>query len=232
MMKISAKPINFKFNDYLSNGYEFLKNNFGNLFVAFLLCIVMSIIPFCSFLAIGNFYKYCRNLKAGRQASPGDIFNFDNFMAYFVLQLILIGAVLLLCFPMMIFMPVAAMANGGEPSAGLPIFVVIYMIAMYIVILIVSLKAFYMIGLISLGGVRDIKTAWQMSSTMSKGNLLSIFLFSLVVSILGQLGILACGIGLFLTLPFVHTSHYFAYEDALQQVGNDEIKEIGSKNEF
>ncbi len=231
-MKISAKPINFKFNDYLSNGYEFLKNNFGNVLVAFLLCIIMSIIPFCGFLALGNFYKYCRNLRMGRQASPGDIFNFDDFSAYFILQLIILGGVLLLYIPLFITMPLAAMANGGEPSAGMPIFLIIYMIVLYIGIVIIALKAFYMIGLISLGGVRDIKTAWQMSLTMSKGNLLSIFLFSLVVSILGQLGILACGIGVFLTLPFVHTSHYFAYEDAIQQVENDEIKEIGSKNEF
>jgi uncharacterized membrane protein len=67
---------------------------------------------------------------------------------------------------------------------------------------------------------------------MGKGNLLSIFLFTIVISILAQLGILACGIGLLFTLPLLYTSHYFAFEDAMQQVTYDEIKEIGSKNEF
>ncbi|SDQ48162.1 hypothetical protein SAMN05421664_1763 [Chryseobacterium soldanellicola] len=230
MMKFSAKPVNFKLNDYLSNGYEFLKNNFGNLLGAFLLCIVMSIIPFCSFLAVGNFYKYCRDLRAGKQVSAGDIFNFDNFMPYFILQLILVGGILLLYIPMIIMMPIMA-NNHGEPSSAM-LFFIPYMVILYIAIIIICLKGFYIPALISLGGVTDVKTAWKMSVTMGKGNLLSIFLFALVVSLIGNLGILACGIGIFLTLPFVYTAHYFAFEDAMKQVEYDEIIEIGSKNEF
>ena len=67
---------------------------------------------------------------------------------------------------------------------------------------------------------------------MTKGNLLSIFLFSLVVSLLSQIGVLACGIGIFLTMPFMYTANYFAYEDAIHQIEHDEITEIGSKNEY
>ncbi|MDR6406364.1 MULTISPECIES: hypothetical protein [Chryseobacterium] len=230
MMQINAKPVNFKLGEYISKGYEFLKNNFGGLFGAFLLTILMSIIPFCSFLAVGNFYKYCRDLRAGKQASAGDIFNFDDFMPYFILQLILIGGILLLYIPMIIMMPIMA-NNNGEPSTAM-IFFIPYMIILYIALVIVCLKGFYMPAVISLGGVKDIKTAWNMSVTMGKGNLLSIFLFTIVISILAQLGILACGIGLLFTLPLLYTSHYFAFEDAMQQVTYDEIKEIGSKNEF
>jgi hypothetical protein len=53
--------------------------------------------------------------------------------------------------------------------------------------------------------MNDIKTAWNISKVMTKGNLLSIFLFSLVVSLLSQIGVLACGIGIFLTMPFMYT---------------------------
>ncbi|MDQ0592068.1 putative membrane protein [Chryseobacterium ginsenosidimutans] len=230
MMKISAKPVNFKLGDYISNGYEFLKSNFGSLFGAFLLTMLMSIIPFCGLLAVGNFYRYCRDLRAGKQVSAGDIFNFDNFTPYFILQLILIGGILLIYIPMIIVMPIIA-NNNGEPSTVM-IFFVPYVILIYIAILIVCLKGFYMPALISLGGVTDVKTAWNMSLTMGKGNLLSIFLYSLIIGILGQLGIIACFIGLIFTLPLVYTSHYFAYEDAMQQVTHDEIQEIGTKNEF
>jgi uncharacterized membrane protein len=230
MMKTSVKPVNFKLSEYISNGYEFLKNNFGDIFVAFLLCLLMSIIPFCGLLAVGNFYKYCRDLKAGRQVSTGDIFNFDDFMPYFILQLILIGGILLLYIPMIIMMPIMANSNG-EPSAAM-IFFIPYMIILYIALVIICLKGFYIPAVVSLGGVKDIKTAWNMSVTMGKGNLLSIFLFTIVISIIAQLGILACGIGLLFTLPLLYTSHYFAFEDAMQQIEHDEIKEIGSKNEF
>jgi hypothetical protein len=77
-----------------------------------------------------------------------------------------------------------------------------------------------------------VKTAWKMSVIMGKGNGLTIFLFFLIVGILGYLGILACGIGLIFTIPFIYTAQYFALEDGMQQIEYDEIKEIGSKNEF
>ncbi len=229
MVKINAKPVNFKLGEYISNGFDFTKNNFGNLFVAFLLCMVMSIIPFCGLLAVGNFYRYCRDLRAGRQASPGDIFNFDNFTPYFILQLILIGGIMLIYIPMIAVMPLIA---DRDPSAGLSVFIIIYALAIYIAIIIVCLKGFYMPALISLGGVTEIKTAWKMSLTMTKGNLLTIFLYALVVGILAQLGIIACFIGLIFTMPLMYACHYFAYEDAMKQVTYDEIQEIGIKNEF
>ncbi|WP_294287169.1 hypothetical protein [uncultured Chryseobacterium sp.] len=229
MVKINAKPVNFKLGEYISNGFDFIKNNFGNLFVAFLLCMVMSIIPFCGLLAVGNFYRYCRDLRAGRQASPGDIFNFDNFTPYFILQLILIGGIMLIYIPMIVVMPLIA---DRDPSAGLSVFIIIYALAIYIAIIIVCLKGFYMPALISLGGVTEIKTAWKMSLTMTKGNLLTIFLYALVVGVLAQLGIIACFIGLIFTMPLMYACHYFAYEDAMKQVTYDEIQEIGIKNEF
>ena len=229
MMKINAKPVNFKLGEYISNGYEFLKGNFGNLFGAFLVTMLMSIIPFCGLLAVGNFYRYCRDLRAGKQVSAGDIFNFDNFTPYFILQLILVGGIMLIYIPMIFMLPTMA---DRDPSAGPPAFFIIYMLVIYVAILIVCLKGFYMPALISLGGVTEIKTAWNMSLTMGKGNLWSIFLYSIAIGFLSQLGIIACVIGLIFTLPLAYTSHYFAYEDAMKQVTHDEIQEIGIKNEF
>ncbi|WP_336689299.1 MULTISPECIES: hypothetical protein [unclassified Chryseobacterium] len=229
MVKINAKPVNFKLGDYISDGYEFYKANFGNLLGAFFLAMIMSIIPFCGLLAVGNFYKYCRDLRAGRQVSAGDIFNFDNFTPYFMIQLILFAGVMVIYIPMIIMM--VAMGEQ-DPSAGPPAFFFIYMFFVYVGILFVALKGFYMPALISLAGVTEIKQAWKISSVMSKGNLWSIFLYSLAVAFLSQLGVIACFIGLIFTIPFAYASHYFAYEDALKQVTYDEIQEIGIKNEF
>lgn len=230
MMNLNAKPVSFKMGEYIRSGYDFLKNNFGDLFVAFLLCFVMSIIPFCGLLGIGNFYRYCRGLRKGEKVSTGDIFNFDNFMPYFIMQLILIGGLILIYIPMIIFIPM--MANGGDYSAGLGIVYMIYLLFVYAAIFVIMIKAFYMTALISLGGITDVKTAWNMSVIMGKGNGLNMFLFILVIAVLGYLGILACGIGLLFTIPFVYTAQYFALEDGMQQIEYDEIKEIGSKNEF
>lgn len=230
MMGTTAKPVNFKFNEYLNSGFELLKNNFGNMLLAYLFCFIMSIIPFCGILAIGNFYKYCRKLRKGEPAGAGEIFNFDDFVPYFILQLIIFAAVFVIYIPFLFTVPF--MEQGEEPSPMFMAFFVPYMIIVGIVFMIVALKAFYIPGLISLKGVKDIKTAWNMSKIMTKDNLLTIFLFALVVGILAQLGVILCVIGIFITIPYMYACNYFAFEDGIQQIEYDEIKEIGSKNEY
>ncbi|WP_336963505.1 hypothetical protein [Chryseobacterium contaminans] len=232
-VNLTPKPINFKFGEYINKGFEFLKKDFGNIFVAFLVCIVMSIIPFCGMLAMGNLYKYLQKLNRNQPASPGDIFDFKDFMPYFILQLIIFGAVLIVYIPLIIVLALTGAFSGSDdpnPMAGF--FMFPYLFVVMIAIYYFALKAFYIVPLISLKGIKDIKTAWNISKVMTKGNLISILLFAFVVGLLAQIGILACGIGLFLTIPFVYTANYFAYEDAIQQIEFDEITEIGSKNEF
>jgi uncharacterized membrane protein len=125
-----------------------------------------------------------------------------------------------------------ALSEGHQPNPMIMFLMFPYIFLMFVAIYYFVLKGFYIIPLISLKGISEIKQAWNISKIMSKGNLLSIFLFSLVVSILAQIGIVACGIGLLLTIPFLYTAKYFAYEDAMQQIEYDEITEIGIKNEF
>lgn len=232
-VNVKPRPINFKLSEYINKGFEFLKKDFGNIFVAFLVCVIMSIIPFCGMLAIGNMYKYLQKLNKNQPASPGDIFDFKDFMPYFILQLIIFGAVLVIYIPLIIILALTGSLSGSDdpsPLAGILMFpyIIIVMVAIYYF----ALKAFYITPLISLKGIKDIKTAWNISKVMTQGNLISILIFSLIVGLLAQIGFLACGIGVLLTIPFVYTANYFAYEDAIQQIEFDEITEIGSKNEF
>jgi hypothetical protein len=231
-VNLTPKPINFKFGEYINKGFELLKKDFGDIFVGFLVCMLMSIIPFCSYLAMGNFYKFLRNKSKGIPARPGDIFNFDDFMTYFILQLIVLGGVIVLYLPLILMMPAAAYMESGNESPVFPVLFFPYMLVFYIVLFYFVLKGFYIPALISFKGIKDIKTAWKTSVIMTKNNLLNIFLFSLVASILGGIGVIACGIGLFLTLPFAYTANYFAYEDAIQQIEYDEITEIGNTEKF
>ncbi|PKF72899.1 hypothetical protein [Chryseobacterium sp. PMSZPI] len=230
-INLTPKPINFKLGEYINKGFEFLKKDFGNIFVAFLLCCIMSIIPFCSALAMGNLYKYLHKRARNQAASPGEIFDFKDFMPYFILQLIILGGVLVLYIPLVILL-VLTMPNSDQPNPMVTVFMFPYMFLIMVAIYYFVLKAFYIVPLISLKGIKDIKTAWNISKVMTKGNLLSIFLFSFVVGLLAQIGIIACGIGILLTFPFLYTANYFAYEDAIQQIEYDEITEIGINNEL
>lgn len=235
-VNLAPKPINFKFGEYINKGFEFLKKDFGNIFIAFLVCIVMSIIPFCGLLAMGNMYKYLQKINRNQAARPGDIFDFKDFMPFFILQLIVIGGIFIIYIPLVIVLALtgALSQDGNNAEAGplAMIFIIPYVFFIIIAIYYFALKAFYIVPLISLKGIKDLKTAWNISRVMTKGNLIAILLFSFVVSFLSQIGIIACGIGIFLTIPFVYTANYFAYEDAIQQIEYDEITEIGSKNEF
>jgi cytochrome c biogenesis factor len=223
-MNIIAKPVNFKFSEYLNNGFNFFKANFGNLVLAYLLCLIMGIIPFCGILAVGNFYKYCRKLKNGEEASASEIFNFDDFLPFFILQLIVFAAIFIIEIPF--FLMVFLM---GQDSNSLGFFVFSFIIVVFIVFLVIAAKAFYIPGLIALNGIKDIKTVWNISKTITKGNLLPIVLFAFVISFLSELGIILCGIGIILTIPFAQVSTYFALEDGIQQIQNDEIEKTGQK---
>lgn len=233
-INLMPKPVNFKFGEYINKGIDLLKKDFGNVFVGFLMCFIMSIIPFCGLLAAGNLYKYLQKLNRNQPTSPGEIFDFKDFMPYFILQLIIIAGVIALYIPIMILGVLGGLMSNenGEPSAGVMIFMFPYMFLMIIALYYFLLRGFYIIPLISFKGITDIKTVWNISTAMTKGNLWSILLFAIVVGILSQIGILACGIGIFITIPFMYAANYFAYEDAIQQIEHDEITEIGSKNEF
>lgn len=231
-VNFTAKPINFKLGDYLNKGFELLKKDFGGILGGFLVTMLMSFIPFCGYLAMGNFYKFLRNKSKGIPASAGDIFNFDDFMPYFIIQLILTAGIIALYIPMIVMIPTVSYMDPDMGRTGLPVFFYLYMMLFYVALFFIIVKAFYLPALISLKGIKDIKTAWKMSLVMTKNNFFNILLFVIVAGIIGSLGIIACGIGLILTMPFAYVANYFAYEDALQQIGHDEIAEIGTKGTF
>ncbi len=70
-VNVMPKPVDFKLGEYINKGFELLKKDFGNIFVAFLVCCIMSIIPFCAVLAMGNLYKYLQRIHRNQPASPG-----------------------------------------------------------------------------------------------------------------------------------------------------------------
>ena len=219
--KLSPKRVEFKFNEYLNKGFELFKKDMGTFIVAFIFMMILSLIPFCSFLAIGNFLKICRKINQGQQTSASEIFDFEDFWIYLKLFGILILGVVVLETPIFFFIP---KDNGDTPSA----FFFLYLIAFMVVIFYITLKAYYIVSLISLERVKSIKEAWEISKVMSSNNLFMIFLFSIVVSFIGQLGILACFMGLIFTVPLTYVLQYVSYEDGLQQIKINETEEIGN----
>ena len=226
--KLNIKAIDFKFSQYLSQGFEILKANFGKFFVGFIFTLILSIIPFCGLMALGNFYKFSRKVFRGEPAEASEIFNFDDFMPYFLLNLIIIGAVLVLEIPIIITSIFAGQL--GDSLSYMGVFVPIYMLSLLVVIFYFFVRGYYIPALISVGRVKDLKTAWNMSREMTAGNGWNILLFIIVASIVSQLGVILCGIGILLTLPFSYVAQFLAYDDAINQISYDEIAELGSEH--
>ena len=227
MSTFTPKPVEFKFGEYFNKGFELFKKDMGTFILAFIFVLIMSLIPFCGFLGIGNFLKLARKINHGQQASASEIFNFDDFVVYLKLFGILFLGVLILEIPLFLFIPKTDQGATPEFPVAFFIFMVAFIIALYYFLL----KAYYMVALISLENVKSIKEAWSISNVMTKGNLLMLFLFAMVTSFIGQIGIIACGIGLIISVPLTYVLQYVSYEDGIQQIKVDELEEIGKISE-
>lgn len=214
MNTLNPKPVNFKFGDYISQAIELMKKDFGTILLSFLCVMILSIIPFCGLMAFGNFYKICYKIDKGIPTSAGEIFDFEDFTSYFIFQLYIFGATLVLMIPMFFLMPI--WRNGNDPMKSA--LIMVFFFAVYFVIIYFLLQAFYIPALITFKKIRDIKTAWNISKIMAKGNLLIILLFSFVIGFLSELGIFACFIGIIFTMPFSYVAQYFASKDGLGQI--------------
>lgn len=218
--QIKPRKVDFKFSQYISQGFELLKGNFMPIFLATLCTLVMSIIPFCNVLAISNLLKFIRKIDQGEMADPSEIFNFDDFMKYFIPQLLIFAGLIVLYIPYIALAAVSGVFRGDQPSGFLGAFLTIYLIFFVFVVFYFVLKGFYILGLMSLKGISTLKEAWNISKVMTTGNLITIFLFSIVIGLLGEIGVIFCGIGLIFTIPFVYCAQYFAFADGISQIEN------------
>ncbi|MGE4512725.1 MAG: DUF4013 domain-containing protein [Chryseobacterium sp.] len=217
---ITSKGYNFNIGKYISEGFEIFKKDIGGFILATLLSIVMSIIPFCGILAIGNFYKICKKVDRGEKVQAGDIFDFTDFVVYLKLLVLVFIIIMILMIPIQItLIPIfiaasqdnehidAAMLFGGM---GIWFFLYILFLTAF------SVSLFFVQPLISLYRVQSVRQAYSLSWKIAKKNFLLIFLFTIIVSIISQLGIIACGIGLFFTIPLGICIRYSAYKDVLE----------------
>lgn len=217
---ITNKGYNFDIGKYFSDGFEIFKRDIGGFVLATLLAIVMSLIPFCGILAMGNFYKICRKVDQGQKVQAGDIFDFTDFVTYFKLMIMVVVIVAILMLPLSFtLIPVLVAATAGEDNispfvvmGGMGIWFLLYIVLM----IVFSVSLFFVQPIISLYRVQSVRQAYSLSWKIAKKNFFMIFIFSIVVGLVSQLGIIACGIGLFFTVPLGICIRYAAYKDVLE----------------
>lgn len=221
LLKDKSQNINFDIGRYISEGIQLFKKNPGDLIIAFILAMIFSIIPFFSLLAIGNFYKICKDVDTTGKADVGKIFNFDDFGAYFKFFILIFVMVSLSVMIIPFFILPGAMLRGdnGELSdvgasllaGGFGMFFIAY----FIFFLVLSIGLYYFIPLVALQKSYSVRANIATSWKLAKKDFFSILLFSIIVGFLSQLGVLACGIGLFVTLPIGLCMRYKSFEKVI-----------------
>ncbi|MBL1221425.1 DUF4013 domain-containing protein [Chryseobacterium sp. L7] len=222
---LGVKGYDFNIGKYLSDGMELFKKDIGGFIVATLLLFVMNFIPFCGILGMGNFYKICKKVDEGEKVSVGDIFDFTDFVMYLKLFLLIFAIVIIAMIPVQIsLLPVIFAASASEGSlseTGSALFaggMGIWFLLVMILIFAIAVAMFFVQPLISLHRMTSVREAFMLSWKIARRNFLKIFVFSIIVGFISQLGVIACGIGVLFSIPLGICMKYAAYKDVLESV--------------
>ncbi len=193
-----------KMGSWIEQGFDLYKKHIGVLLVPSLLAVVLSIVSIgilAGPMMVGMIlivFKLMSNAEAKPQ--PGDVFQGFNYFVHaflFVLVWGLIGYVgqaILFLVPVLglLLAPIFAICLGTAVMFGL--------------FLIADRKAeFWPASMTSLDKV--------------KANFVPFLLFNFVASVIGGIGAILCGIGVFLTLPIYICIVAVAYRDVFGAVG-------------
>ncbi|MCS3530387.1 hypothetical protein [Chryseobacterium sp. JUb7] len=219
---ITNKRYNFNIGKYISEGIDLFKKDIGGFVLATFLAVIMSIIPFCGILAMGNFYKICKKADEGRPVQAGDIFDFTDFWVYFKFFVLLLVVVFVLMIPVQItLIPLFAAAQyGDDPSdigtalfaGGLGIWFCLFILLMFAF----SVSFYFVQPLISIYRIQSVRQAYSLSWKIAKKNFWMILIFMILAGIISEIGIFACGIGIFLTAPLGLCIKYMSFKDVLE----------------
>ncbi|KFF28468.1 hypothetical protein [Chryseobacterium vrystaatense] len=222
---LNVKEYNFNIGKYLSEGTELFKKDIGGFIVATLLLFVMSFIPFCGILGLGNFYKICKKVDEGQQVSAGDIFDFTDFVVYLKLFLLIFAVCIVIMFPVIFsllpLMLVAGVDGENVSNGDSALFaggMGVWFLLMIVLIAAVSISMYFVQPLISVYRVTSVREAYRLSWKIARRNFFKIFLFSIVVGFISQLGMMVCGIGLLFSIPLGICIKYAAYKDVLESL--------------
>lgn len=225
--KIINQGYDFNIGKYISEGFTLFKKDIGGFIVATLLAIVMSFIPFCSLLAVGNFYKICKKVDEGQSVQAGDIFDFTDFWMYFKMFFLIVFAVVILMIPVQItIIPIIVAAKGAGENVDLAMIMGgmgIWFLLFIVFLFAFTVSLYFVQPIISLHKIQSVRQAYSLSWRIAKKNFFLILILSIIVGIISQLGLIVCGIGVLFTAPIGICIKYISYKDVL----NTQNQKIG-----
>ena len=201
------EKMNVKFGEWFEKGFNLYKKDMGLLILASLVAVILGAVTF-GILAgpmLGGVFLITLAIFDESEPKPdiGNVFKgFDYFLNSF-LFVIIWGILIFIVSLILNFIPCI-----GQLAS---------------LFFIYSAQAFLMFGLFLIVDKRmDFWPASKESIDKVKTNFWPFLGFSVVTSIIGSIGVIACGIGIAITLPIQACMLTVAYRDIFNEVGKSE----------
>ncbi len=228
--RIASEGYEFRFGDYINQGFNFCKDHWGNLALTTLVYFIISgvmngieeVSPVFSIVTafIGTplfmgFFIIIRNLHQGKSFEMGDLFaGFKDFGEL----AILVGLYILLFVPLILVGILAFRLSGlstsfavGGVGVGMGVVLMVFLLGIIYVSIAASLAPM-LIVFFRLKAVEAVK----MSFRIINQKWWTVFGFMMVTGLIMALGVVALFVGIFFTFPAMIAAQYFAFADITQ----------------
>jgi hypothetical protein len=161
-------------------------------------------------LYIGKYEERTQN----KPFEIGTLFRgFDHGMPIFICHLIHMAVTFaVLIIPMILIFVLAMLA---EQAAIFGLLILVVYIAMFAAIIVVQLLFFFAVPFVVFAGMEPME-AIKSSSKIIKNNLLTVFILTFAAGMVAQLGLFACIVGIYFTLPIAYYAYYYGINDVFQ----------------
>lgn len=242
LSKATTSKVDIKIGDYLNQTFTVFSNHWKD-FTAF--AFISMILTFVSVITIVGPYLIMYPLYMGYgnvvdKIENNEAFEFNDFFigfkkwTHFIPYLLLVlGIMLALMIP--IFLILGGIITFSEynpdvvPFFGFSVFALFPIVG--IVILLVTIISFlvpYFIYHGNFGTIKSIKFSYQ----VVKNNFWYMILFVFIFSIISQIGVYLCFVGIFASMPIGYIMTYLMVKDLFLMDGKNEIDTIGQSQEL
>lgn len=193
--------------EYLSDAWDLLKANFVLIVVGYLVAALIATVA-CGGIILGGplgfgFIRVIQKRLKGEEAQIGDIFQgFKDFGKGFVTMLLLFGCGVAVMIPVAILVFILSYI----PILGALLSMGLYLVAA--VILYAATMFMWPIAALTDASPMD---ALKQSFKFFQANLVQMLLLTLVLALVGMAGVLACGVGAWVTFPLAIVAAIVAY---------------------
>ena len=238
----TSGKVDIKIGDYVNRSFSIFGQHWKNFvlftIVSMLLTLVSAITivgPYLlMFPLIMGYSNVIDKIENGQSYEFNDFFiGLKKWTSFIPLFILIILSVIVFCVPVGVIMGsmFSIVENNEEvaPFLGLSLFI-IFPVMMFVGIFlsIICHLVPYFIYHGNLGAVKSLKLSYK----VVKNNLWYMLLFVILFSIISQIGVYLCLIGIFASIPIGYILSYLMFKDLFLVDGKNEIDTIGQSTEL